>query len=81
MPRLRGFYEVFSVMLANFPFRTVDPVAAREHALVWSYSSGKDAVILLDREALLVLIGPHKDYLRTREVLVRITPLGKTLSR
>ena len=68
-------------MLANFPFRTTDPIAAREHALVWSYSSGKDAVILLDQEALLVLIGPHKEYLRTRQVLARITPLGKTLPR
>jgi hypothetical protein len=68
-------------MLANFPFRTTDPIAAREHALFWSYSSGKDAVILLDQGTLIVLIGPHKEYLRPRVVLARITQLGKSLPR
>jgi hypothetical protein len=68
-------------MLANYPFRTFDPIAAREHALFWSYSSGKDAVILLDQGSLLVLIGPHEEFLRTKDVLARITSEGRTFPR
>ena len=59
------------------PFRTSDPFAARQHALRWAYASWQDAVILLDQGQLLVLIGPHKETLRGKRILGRITPLGK----
>ena len=61
----------------SFPFRTADPFAARQHALQWAYASWRDAVILLDQGQLLVLIGPHRDFLRGKRILGRITPLGK----
>jgi len=65
----------------SFPFRTTDPFAARKHALQWSYASWRDAVILLDRGELVVLLGPHKEFLRGKTVLGRITPLGQSLRR
>jgi len=38
-------------------------------------------VILLDRGELVVLLGPHKEFLRGKTVLGRITPLGQSLRR
>ena len=64
-----------------YPLRTADPCKARASALFWSYTSGKDAVIVLAESELLILIGPHREFLRGRTVLARVTPLGKTTAR
>ena len=60
------------------PFSAGSIDAARQHALLWNYATRKPAVILLERDGLLhVLIGPHKEFLDGRWIVLMLDENGK----
>jgi hypothetical protein len=60
------------------PIVTQSIAAARAAAVFWSFTTGKPAVIVLERDGLCVLIGPHTE---PELVVCRYDDGGKEITR
>jgi hypothetical protein len=63
------------------PFESAEFPAALAFARRESYRTREPSAVLLDcvRACLYVLTGPHKEFLKGRQVVVTVTPDGKEL--
>lgn len=63
------------------PFQSADFPAALAFARREAYRLRRPSCVLVDcvRACLYVLTGPHKEFLKGRQVIVTVTPDGKEL--